>query len=116
MDLLDELRKLGVDVDGGLDRMMGNSTLYRNMLIKLCEMVKECADNMDFESGDYPKMIDETHKVKGASGNLSVTPLYEAYSEMVSLLRAGKAEQAAAVYQQTLPIQDKIMACIEKAK
>ncbi len=116
MALLDELREMGVDVDEGVERMMGNSSLYRNMLVKFWEMVTAYAASVDFESGDYSKLIDETHKLKGASGNLSIVPLYEAYSEMVSLLRDGKAQQAAAVYRRCLPVQDRILGCIQKAE
>ena len=32
MNLLDELRTLGVDVDDGLKRLMGNEKLYKRLL------------------------------------------------------------------------------------
>jgi len=114
MSLFDELKMYGVDVDDGIDRMMGNAGLYQKLLFKFLEMVKEFLNDFSFDSNDYNDMIEKVHKIKGAAGNLSVVPLYKAYSEMLSLLREGKPDQAKEVYSGILSVQDKIIACIEK--
>lgn len=48
----------------------------------------------DFDGNDYKDMIEKAHAIKGAAGNLSITPVYEAYTEIVNLLRADQPAQA----------------------
>ena len=40
MNLLDELRTLGVDVDDGLKRLMGNEKLYKRLLGSFVKMIE----------------------------------------------------------------------------
>ena len=68
----------------------------------------------DFDGTDYNEVIEKTHALKGVAGNLSITPLYEAYTKIVDLLRAGKPEEARPVLAQILPVQEEIVACIER--
>jgi len=116
MDLFDELRENGVDVEDGVNRMMGNEALYRKMLVVLLGMLEEFPGYMENNAGDYTETAEKAHAIKGAAGNLSVTPLYKAYSEMLNLFREGKPEQASEVYRELLPVQKKIVACVEKYK
>lgn len=48
----------------------------------------------DFDGNDYKDMIEKAHAIKGEAGNLSITPVYEAYTEIVNLLRADQPAQA----------------------
>lgn len=112
--MLEELKALGVHTEEGLARMNGNASLYERMLIKLMDMLKNSSVRPDFDSNDYVDIIEAAHAIKGASGNLSVTPVYEAYSEIVRLLRAGQPEQARAVLKQVIPVQTQILNSIEK--
>ncbi len=114
MDMLQELKGLGVNTDEGLRRMGGNASLYERMLVKLRDMIKDSPVRMDFDCNDYADIIDAAHTIKGASGNLSVTPIYECYSEFVALLRGQQPEQAKEVLGKALPVQDAIIECIEK--
>ncbi len=114
MALLDELKALGVNVDEGLERMMGNSSLYERMLVKFVKVMNDLEVSPDFDNNDYAEIIEKTHTIKGASGNLSVTPVYEAYTEIVNLLRSDKPEEAKEILRNILPVQKEILACIEK--
>lgn len=114
MSLFDELKENGVDVDEGMERMMGNANLYQRMLGKLLNMIKETSIDTEFDGNDYEEIIEKVHSLKGAAGNLSITPLFKGYTEMLTLLREDKPEEARAVLKELLPVQDKIMACIEK--
>ncbi len=114
MNLMQELKDLGVDTDGGLERMGDNSSLYERMLVKLKDLIKDSPVQMDFDCNDYSDVMEAAHAIKGASGNLSVTPLYEFYSEFVELLRAQQPEQAKKVLEKALPVQNAIIECIEK--
>lgn len=114
MNLLDELRALGVDVDDGLKRLMGNEKLYKRLLGSFVKMIRTQAVDPDFDENDYTDTIEKTHSIKGTAGNLSLTPIYESYSEMLNLLRTGKPTEAKAVLVRVLPVQQEIISCIEK--
>ena len=47
-------------------------------------------------------------------GNLSITPLYKSYTQIVNLLRENNPEEAKKILLETIPVQDEIIACIEK--
>ncbi len=114
MSLFDELKENHVDVDEGLNRMVGNEALYQAMLVKLVEMLKGFAADPQFDCGDNTEVMERVHGLKGATGNLAVTPLFKSYSEILGYLREGKPKQAKLVYQEALPIQEKIISCIDK--
>lgn len=115
MNLLDELRKLGVSVDEGVKRLGGSAAIYKKMLKTFAKMMKEYAVEPDYDGKDYEDIIEKAHAIKGASGNLSVTPVYEAYSEMVDLLRKGQPEEAREVLVKILPVQEKIISAIDNS-
>ncbi len=114
MNLIQELKNLGVNTDEGLSRMGGNSSLYERMLVKLKDMIKNSPVQMDFDCNDYSDIVESAHAIKGAAGNLAVTPIYESYTELVKLLREQKPEEAKEVLGKVLPVQNEIIDCIEK--
>lgn len=116
MSLFDELKALGVDVDGGLKRINGNEKLYTKLLGSFTKSIDTYHVDTGFDGNDYNDIIEKTHAIKGVSGNLSITPVYESYTKIVDLLRAGKPEEARAVLEAILPVQEKIVECIEKYK
>ncbi|EOS22854.1 hypothetical protein C806_03475 [Lachnospiraceae bacterium 3-1] len=115
MNLLDELRELGVSVDEGVKRLGGNTAIYKKMLCSsFVKMMKGYVVEPDFDNENYQDVIEKAHAIKGAAGNLSVTPLYEAYGEVVNLLRNGQPEQAREVLIKAIPVQEQIMGVLEK--
>ena len=113
MALIDEMKNLGVNVDEALERFMGNASLYERMLGKLTAAVNDNEVMPCFEAGDNEAALEKAHTLKGVTGNLSISPLYIAYSEIVNLLRAGKPDEAKALLEKTLPVQREIISCIE---
>ena len=116
MGLLEELKKLGVNVDEGVNRLMGNAALYEKMLGSFVNMMEKSTVDPDFDGENYEAVIETTHAIKGAAGNLSITPVYEAYTEIVDLLRAKQPEQAREILKKILPVQAEIVECIKKNK
>ena len=114
MGLLEELKELGANVDEGLERLGGNQALYERLLGSFLKTMEAHSVTPDFDTADLTEAIEKTHAIKGTSGNLSITPVYEAYTEIVALLRADKPEQAKEELVKILPVQEKIMECIEK--
>ena len=114
MRLFDDLRELGVDIDEGLKRLNGNEALYTRLLGTFVKTIEKYYVPVDFDGNDYGETTEKAHAIKGASGNLSITPLYEAYTKIVELLRAGDPDQARMILTQIQPVQNSIMQCIEK--
>ena len=85
---IDSLRQFGANTQEGLGRCMNNEAFY-------LRLVKMALDDKNFNrleeavnNGDLPAAFEAAHALKGALGNLSLTPLYDAVSEMTELLRA----------------------------
>lgn len=112
--LFDELKGLGVDVDEGLQRFMNNSSLYERMLGKFTDNATRLNVMQCFEEGDLENALTTAHTLKGVTGNLSITPLYKGYSEIVALLRANKPDEARKILEDLLPVQKKIIDCLNK--
>lgn len=112
MSLLDSLREVGCDIDDGMGRFMQNASLYEKMLKKFPDALSKIDLEKDFSEGNVENAITEAHTIKGVTGNLSLTPLYESYSEIVRLLREGNAVAAKTEYDRILPVQEKIVALI----
>ncbi|MCI8372666.1 MAG: hypothetical protein HFI75_09765 [Lachnospiraceae bacterium] len=114
MELFDVLRGLGVDVDDGLKRINGNEKLYTRLLGIFVKTINTHSFTADFDGNDYAEETEKAHAIKGTAGNLSITPMYEAYTEIVNLLRADKPEEAREILVKVLPVQEEIVQCIEK--
>lgn len=114
MGLFEDLKELGVDIDGGLNRLGGNEALYKRLLNTFVKTIKGQAVTPDFDNADYEDVKERAHAIKGTSGNLSITPVYEAYSEIMDLLRSDRPDEAKELLKKILPIQEEIVSCIEK--
>jgi len=115
--LLDDLRNLGCDIDDGLNRFLGNDSLYEKMLKKFPASILPLSENIifDIDNGNIKEAISNTHTIKGVAGNLSLTPLYESYTKIVTLLREEKFIDAKNIYLEILPTQEKILNLINEA-
>lgn len=114
MDLLEELKTKDVNVEEAIERFLGNASLYEKMLVKFLDLMNDMAVDTSFDCNEYSDIIEKTHAIKGAAGNLSINPIYEAYTEIVNLLRAQQPEQAKLVLEKIIPVQNDIIECIKK--
>lgn len=113
MGLLEQLESIGVDVQDGLKRFKNNEQLYTMMLVELTKSLKETQALPDYYKGDYEAALLQAHTLKGMTGNLSVTPLYEGYARAVDLFREGKPKEAGKVLEQLVVTRDLVIAYIE---
>ena len=115
MSLIDELKSLGVNVDEALDRVMGDQDLYVMMLgMFLSSVAENPVGPEDFDAGDLEGLIKKIHTLKGVTGNLGLTPLFNSYTESLGLLRDGDGKAAKAVYDKLVPVQASIIDCIQR--
>ena len=79
-----------VDMDGALQRMRGNKKLYARMLELFLQGTEVQAFEEHYAAGDMEAAGRDVHAIKGVTGNLSLTPLFDASVELLGLLRAGE--------------------------
>lgn len=113
MDLISELKALGIDTEDALKRFSGNSDLYKRMIGKFPANAEGLEVMSYIKDGDYATAVSNAHTLKGVTGNLSITPLYNAYTEIVNSLRANEPEKAQELLENILPVQEKIIECIK---
>lgn len=117
MSLTEELKRMDVDVDEGLDRVMGDDSLYEMMLGLFVDSIRDNpVSPADFDGGDLDGLIKRVHTLKGITGNLAITPLFKSYTEALGLLRGGRAAEAKAEFERLLPVQEEIVSCIKRYK
>ncbi len=110
----DKLSELGVDIEDGLKRFMGKQSIFEKMLKKLPKAFEDNKVMPYFESNDLAKALEKAHTLKGVTGNLSALKLYEAYSEIVALLRANEPDKAKELLEETIPMQEKLIAYLKE--
>ena len=86
-DILDVLEDWGCDIEEGLERLGGDEDFYETLLSGFVQEngMSELVQAM--ETGDYRRAFEAAHGLKGDTGNLSLTPLYEAVCSLVEDLR-----------------------------
>lgn len=114
MGLIEEVAQIGADTNDAVARFMGNSALYERMLKKFVTVINESPVLSYAEGGDFETAASNAHALKGVTGNLSLTPLYENYTVIVDLLRSGDSEKATVLLNETLEIQQKFVDVISK--
>ena len=117
MELMDELKELGVNVKEGLNRVLGDESLYRMMLGMFVDVIEQNPiQEGDFDGEDCEELIRRVHMLKGTAGNLSIGSLYEQYTKILNLLREGRRGEAKAAFVQVGTIQERVMECIRRSE
>jgi hypothetical protein len=97
MDALkkERLAATGIDVDGALERFMGNDALLERFLKKFLADGNYAALSAAVAAGDPAAALTASHTLKGVSGNLSMPELFGLLTSQVEALRAGDWDKAA---------------------
>lgn len=87
-----KLRDFGVDVDGSLERMLGNEALFERVLKKFIQddSYPQLVEALAAE--DYEAAFRHAHTLKGVAGNLGINALMDADIVVVEKLRAHNLE------------------------
>lgn len=83
----ERLIEAGVDYDGGVKRFGGSRALYEKFIIRFFDegLIAEIDDS--FKKKDFDTASRRVHALKGESGNLSLTRLYEKACTLMDMLR-----------------------------
>lgn len=88
---LEQLKQFGADTKTGLARCMNNEAFY----LRLVQMEMGDANveklRAALEAQDMKGAFEAAHALKGALGNLALTPIYDPVCEITEMLRSADA-------------------------
>ena len=108
MITIEGLRNNGADVETGLSRCVGKEDLYLKLVNMGLGDAKFEELGTVLQSNDLDQAFKICHALKGVIGNLAITPLYEALSQMTEKLRNKEAADYSAMYSDILAIRKKL--------
>lgn len=98
--LLDGLKAWGCDVDGAMERFMGDEALYRSCLDAI--LTDKAFDGLGvaLQDGAGRKAFEYAHTLKGVLANLGLTPMFDIAVRLVEPLRAEQSEDLFPVFEE----------------
>lgn len=115
-EFLNSLTNSNIDTKGAINRFAGNVDLFEKFIFKFPDDPTFVNIKPSFDSLNYQEALNAVHTLKGLSGNLGMTRLYNACSNTTLLLRAGKNKEAAASYSEIETSYNEIISIISKFK
>jgi len=96
--LLHKLNAYGMDVTGTMARFGGNEALMMRFLLGFPKDQTMGSLRDAMTSGNREAQKVAAHSLKGLSGNLGLTPVFEASSAMMDTLRANEDTDVSSLY------------------
>ncbi|MGE4213980.1 MAG: Hpt domain-containing protein [Anaerotignaceae bacterium] len=81
------LKKAGIDCLAGIRRFSGSADLYEKYLKKFTDDENFKLAKKAMEEKNYEDVLKYIHTLKGVTGNLSMTELFDSCSELVTVIR-----------------------------
>ena len=99
-EVLEKLRAWGCDLDGALERFLGDEELYKSCLPMVAE--DESFDGLKeaLAEDERKKAFDCAHTLKGVFANMGITPMFDTVEKIVEPLRAGINDGLMPVYEE----------------
>ncbi len=88
-----EERSIYIDKEDGLGRVRGNQGLYKRMLGLYLKSTELVALEEALQAEDAPRIEELAHGLKGMTGNLGLTRMFELTSELMARARKGEIKQ-----------------------
>ena len=100
--IIADLDAYGADVDGALDRFLGDEELYAECLETFAADEGFAALGLALKEADTKRAFETAHMLKGVSANLGLTPMTEAVCAVVEPLRHNSSEDLTGGYEAIL--------------
>ena len=84
---IEKLNEIGANTEEALARCMGNESFYFRLIGMAAEDVNFAKLDEALEAKDWKEAFEAAHALKGVLGNLGLTPMFDAASELTELLR-----------------------------
>lgn len=110
--MLGRLKELGVETEKVLKTLNGKQSLYERLIFKFYDM----AIKSDMRPDNLEEIYERTHALKGAAGNLGITPLFDGYVKILTLIREERMEEVPGAIEEMMPVQKEILECIAEFK
>lgn len=110
--IIGKLNAFGCDTEGALERVVGDEPLYLDLLSEYILSVDLADLEALIATGDLKGAFEYAHSLKGAVGNMGITPLYLPISEITEILRKNSTENVAALLEKAKKVKsqfDEIM-------
>ncbi|MEG0962838.1 MAG: Hpt domain-containing protein [Lachnospiraceae bacterium] len=85
--MLKQLEEYGADTKGTMDRFLNDMELYRTCFTAYLEDEVFLKLGEALHRKDYENAFEYAHTLKGTTGNMGLTPLYQVICRMVEALR-----------------------------
>lgn len=85
--ITDRLKEYGADVDGALERFVGDEDLYITCISTFLRDTGFLEVVSSIQKESYAEAFEYAHALKGVAGNLGLQPLYYSLSSLVEKLR-----------------------------
>lgn len=108
------LQEAGIDVEGALERFMGSDALLERFLKKFLDDANYSKLLNALENGDQEAAMAASHTLKGMSGNLSMTVLFELLTRQVALFREGDWEGGAGLMKEITGAYERVTGVIRE--
>lgn len=114
MITLETLKDLGIDPKDGLARCMNKEDFYFKMLkLGLSDEKFDLIEDI-LKNKKMKECFEMAHALKGVTGNLALTPMYNSLSELTELLRNNKDADYLAIYKSVKEMRDKLLKIINE--
>lgn len=110
--LLEELKKWGCDVEGALERFVGDEELYKTCLYTVLSDKAFEGLGESLRVGQSKEAFDYAHTLKGVLANMGLTPMYDIVVRIVEPLRAEDLEGLLPVYEELLQAKSVLAAMV----
>lgn len=90
MKSLAQMRSDGIDIDGAMERFMGNEEMFRQFLKELSEESAYAVLCEAIRKAEVEEAFEQAHRLKGILGNLGLCKPYNALYDIVECLRDGE--------------------------
>lgn len=89
---LDALKAFGANTDEGMGRCLNNEPFYLKMVAMTLADGNFDALKTAMDAGDVRGAFSAAHALKGTTGNVALTPIYEPVCALTELLRGKDAQ------------------------
>lgn len=109
MITIEKLQAMGVNTKEGLARCMNKEDFYLKM-IKI-GIANEQFDELEkaLAANDLVKAFDAAHALKGVTGNLAITPIYNPLNRLTEMLRAKMNANYTLIYKPIKDARDRLL-------
>ena len=83
----ENLKSFGAEIEKALPRCGNNEALYLRLVGMCADELRKSSLGEALKDGDLDRAFEIAHKLKGATGNLALTPIFDPVCELTDLLR-----------------------------